>query len=293
MQRIRDAQLPQDAGSFGLEELEAAGVLRQFQGQIDGQHKRLFVLFAVQARELRKQRDGLQRKIDLSKNYFSPVWEKVWQEPCPLKQSELRRKAEAEDARGNAKRVKERDASSLLMTLLGRKGSPKWLHRDERQIGPWFHPSLWHEPMSVMEYRDATGMTRRTVQNVLRRLSAKPVVQRKRPNEPHRYDLSTNHAVRHCYWLTKDVKDTHKRRGWLARTLVECREKTPQHFDQLFESVRPVLDSIEVQSEAQVQKFMTYLDACQEKLYPPIPLLGPADQLSQFGGLSGIMKLLK
>ena len=268
LRRIREASFPDDFARFTGQELESAGLFHSNNDPRKNtsgyQH---YVLLTTQAKELRKHRDLLAHRVELLENYHSPLWDDVWNEPCPVKEAELRRKAEADEARVNEQRRKERDPLASFREFLGKVKIRRWENRDRRRFHHHFQPTLWHNPMSVMDYHEATGLTRRTIQNLLDRLGAQPIAQRKRPNEALRYDRSTNHALL-CDWLVRRVKDRETRRGWLARTLIHCQYKTPEHSAQLFESILPVLESL---TPEQRQQFPRYMGQCKQIVHPPPP----------------------
>jgi len=173
-----------------------------------------------------------------------------------------------------------------LTEIWGKVKTRPWKSRDRRRFFHFSRPALWHEQMSVMDYHEATGESRATIRNMLKRLGAQPIAQRKRPNEPARYDRHTNHALL-CDWLIRHVKDREARQGWLARTLVHCQHETPEHYDQLFESIRPVLESLGIKTTEQRQQFLCYMEQCKQMLHPPLP---PPNLISDlFSGLTGLL----
>jgi hypothetical protein len=289
LRRIREASFPADFDRFTGQELETAGLIHSNNDpRKDTPGYRHYVLLVTQAKELRKQRDGLASRVELLEHYHSPLWHNVWNEPCPIKEAELRRKAEADEARVNEQHRKERDPLAGLTEIWGKVKMRPWKSRDKRQLYYGFRPALWHEPMSVMDYRKATRLTRRTIQNMLDRLGARPIAQRKRPNEPARYDRHTNHKLL-CDWLIRHVKGKEARQGWLTRTLVHCQHETPEHYTQLFKSIRPVLKSLGIQTPEQRQQFLCYMKQCKAILHPPLPpplLLDPINDL--LSGLTGL-----
>jgi hypothetical protein len=74
-----------------------------------------------------------------------------------------------------------------------------------------------------------------------------------------------------CDWLIHHVADKDKRRGWLARTLVHCLHSAQPHFDKLYKSIRPVLNSLDIKSRKQRLEFESYLVRCYAQLHPPPP----------------------
>ncbi len=269
--RIREASFPADFDEFDWQELEDAGLLRGFVNQgLDTKTFRHFVLLATQAKELRKQRDWLARRIELLEHYDSPLWDAVWNEPCPIEEAKLRREAEADDIRNNEQHRKQRDPLARFMEISGKVKVREWEFRDKRRRHRSFRPALWHEPMSIMDHREATGLSRRTIQNMLDRIGARPIAARKRRNEPARYKPHTNHALL-CDWLSRCVKDRQTRRGWLARTLAHCLHETPKHYARLFKSMHPVLASLDIQTLGQRRQFARYIKRRKETLYPSPP----------------------
>ncbi len=284
MERIRDADLPKDAANFNWHDLEAAGLYREFkrpQGW-DDKTFRLFVLLAEQAKLLRAKCSALERRIGVLEDYHSPLWEKVAAEPCPIKQQELRRAAMAEDARINDERFKQRDPFTSMMAIFGNAKLRPWKYRDRRRKFFPFRETLWHEPMTVMDFHEATGLSRRTLHNLLKRLGARPVTERERRNEPARYGPATNGGVL-CEWLKRYVKDLHTRRAFFARTLVYCDHKSPQHYAELVNFMAPAILSLGFKTKAEIDEFKRYVTACKQVLYPPLPsshLLGNLASLS-------------
>ncbi len=134
LERIREASFPADFDKFHWRELEDAGLLGGFVNQgLDAKTFRLFVLLATQAKELRKQRDRLARRVELLEHYHSPQWDAVWEEPCPIKAAALRREAEADDARINEQRRKQRDPLAGFLEMLGKVKRRDWEFRDKRR----------------------------------------------------------------------------------------------------------------------------------------------------------------
>lgn len=287
--RIRDANLPGDAGKFTHEELRDAGLLRRYDrpGGCSDSAFRLFVLFAVQNSELRKQSGQLKHRLTQLEQYHSPLWDDVWKEPCPIKAAELGREAEADDVRCNEQRRKKRDwVFDNLEAIIRAGGRRNWKTRDKRRLHHRPDPALWHDPMSLEDYHNATGISRRTLQNTIDRMGAKPVAPRKRRNEPARFGPATNYALL-CHWLIQQVPDDRARRGFLARTLIHCQQQSPQHYDRLFEEVRPVLKSLCVLTPAQDREFSAYLEECRRVLYP---VLTPPSVLDPFNA-PGLLEL--
>lgn len=263
--RIRDATLPKDADKFPRQELEAAGILDGYNQQGMGEKTfRLFVLLATQTKELRKECERLRGEVELHQNYYSPIRDKAWAECCPIKRAELERLADADEVQVNEQRRKAREPATWLLNY--GKGSQirSWKYRDKRRFLVPFKEVPWHEPMTVMDYHAATGLSRRTIQNLVDRLAARPVVARNRRNEPARYDLETNYAVLRD-WLTRYVKDKDRQKALIVRSLIYCQHKTPEHFDRLFDTLHPIIQELGVTRG----EFVRYFKDCRKILVPP------------------------
>jgi hypothetical protein len=264
--RIREAKLPEEGKSFTLDELKAAG-LADYKRPTHWSDAdfRLFVLFTHQVQELRKRVGGLQDTIKLHETYHSPLWDEMLKEACPIKQAELRRKAEEDDRKVNEARRQQRDPrNGILRAFFDASNFQPWRHRDGTSKFPQFQTAAWHEPMTVMDYHKATGLSRRTVLNILKRAGIQPLAVRKRPNEPASYGTDANAQVL-CQWLTRHVKDPKRRKALAARTLLHCQNATPEHIRFLIEAIFPALTSLSVTD----QDFIAYLDECKTVLYPP------------------------
>jgi hypothetical protein len=289
--RIREAEFPRDVAKFTSPELEGAGLFRGYSRSVGWTDAtfRQFVLFAEQVKELRKESEKLKSRITLLEKYYSPLWDEVWKEPCPIKQAGLRRDAEADDARCNEQHRKERNwVFDNIEAIIRADGSRNWKTRDKRRIHHLPDCALWHNPMSLEDYHKATGLSRRTLQNVLYRLDAKPIAPRKRRNDAANYSPQTNYGILRD-WLVRHVKVPHARQGLLARTLLHCQQEAPKHYDRLFEEVRPVLKSLCVLTPAQDREFSAYLEECRRVLYPVLTPPSPLDPFNAPGllGLFG------
>ncbi len=267
--RICDANLPNDANKFTLEELKSSGLLNSYTRPPGWSDHRFvqFVLLAIQSKELRKQRDALQRRTDNLQRrleellpYRSPLWDEASIEPCPIEEARLRRAAQVDDARVSAERRRQ---ATLVPADPIEFTNQAWKTRDTRSLGFQFQPVVWHEPMTVMDYRQATGMSRRTIQNFLSRSGARPIEARKGRNAPARYGRETNGAVL-VAWLIGHVDDRHTRRGWAARILILTRHKAPTHYEWLLELMCPVVITLGLSGV----EFIEYLSECEEHLHP-------------------------
>jgi hypothetical protein len=246
----------------------------EYPKDLNDDNRWLFILLAAQAKELRNQRDYLARRVELLSSYHSPLWGEVRHEPCPIREFELRCKAEQDDARMDEQRRQELAAPfNRLMDAMVKAQPSEWKSRDASLPHRSFRAVLWHEPMSAMDYHEAIGLSRRTIKDMLDRLRAQPIAPRERPNKSARYARNTNHAIL-CDWLKRRVKDPQKRRGWLARTLLYCQHETPALFAELNKSVRPVLESL----GEPPQEFERYLKKCKAILYPPQQSTVPTDK---------------
>src|SRR5262245_58393618 len=177
LHRIRNAELPRHAGQFTLAELDQAGLTAQFENnQTKGWPESLFktlVLLAIQNKELRRERDRLQQEIEENNEYYSPIRDELRNERDLLKREEIKRRAEADEARVARDRAeKEQSRSVLFRKMLDDLSRQPWIFRDQSHLPR--EPVFWHEPMTVMNYHQATGLSRRTLQNVLRRIKATP-----------------------------------------------------------------------------------------------------------------------
>jgi hypothetical protein len=265
LERIREATLPDDANDFTRQELEAAGMFNGFKHPKDWDDKtfRLFVLFATQAKELRKECKRLRHEVEIREDYHSPRWEDVGNEPCPIKQADLRYEAEAEDARVNEERRKQRDPLSAIAESSKHYRSRKWEFRDARRWWSPNKPALWHEPMTVMDYHEATGLSRRTAQNIVDRLGVLPDNSQRRRNEPALYGQAANVAVLN-EWLTHYQKKPENRKGLIARTLIHCKFESPEHREWMEKALQPAIQSLKLSRD----DFSRYLSVCEKILHP-------------------------
>jgi hypothetical protein len=286
LHRIRKAEFPKDAGQFTLAELRASGLAGKYKQPLDlaDNHFKLLVLLATQNNELRQERDRLRLEMENEKDYYSPVRDESRYEPDPLKQEEINRRAEADEARvardRATKKQSQEDAFRQFVDAFSRR---PWIHRDKRRQ-PW-QAVFWHEPMTVMAYHQATGLTRRTIQNVLRRIKAAPLESRHRRNEPARYGTETNFAVLRA-WLIQYEKKPENRRAWLVRTLLKCAHEMPDHLETLAGALMPVFKSLGIENPANSPQFLEYYRQCEARLYPPSPPLPTAAY-----GISGLLGL--
>jgi hypothetical protein len=280
LRRIRAATFPADAKSFRLEELSAV--------ELDVGYTRpkhwhdsdfcLFVLLATQAKELRREIARLRPKTGVGKDWKSMPLMRSFMEPCPIKQAELERQAKEEKRIADEQRRKQLD---LQAESAHQADARKWKRRDEKYDLHRFRPALWHEPMTLLDYHAATGISRRTLQNILDRAALRPVGGRVRPNDPARYDQPANAYVL-CQWLTHYVKDPVRRKALIARTLLHCEQKAPERFSLLLKAIYPAFESLGVTCD----EFANYVAECRRILHPPPPAsLDPFGQLCR--ALSG------
>ena len=284
LDRIRNASLPRDAIKFTLTELRDSGLAEKYQQPSDlpDRHFKLLVLMATQINELHKERDRLLLEKENGEDYYSPIRDELRQEPDPIKQTEISRRAEADEARVAQDRASRKqfqiDCFHQLSNALGRR---PWLSRDKRRQ-PWA-PTFWHQPMTVMAYHRATGLSRRTIQNVLRRIKAVPLENRSRRKDPARYGTKLNFTVLR-EWLLRYEKKPEHRRAWLVRTLLKYKYEMPEQLETLTNAVIPVLRSLEIDDPGNSPEFMAYYRQCETLLYPPpSPLLG--------SGISALLEL--
>lgn len=282
--RIAEAKLPSDLDRFTWAELEASGMFARYTKQKGWDDKTflLFVLMAEQSKALRKERDNLKHQVELSEDYHSPLRVAAYVEPCPIKKAQLHNKAAAEEQRVNEQRRRERDPVARMLERSKSISARKWEFRDEAHpFFSTFTPARWHEPMTLMDYHEATGLSRRTVKNILDRAGARPLEGRKRPNEPARYGQDSNAVVLQA-WLIQHVKNLDARRALLAQTLAQCKHDMPEHFGRMVEAIIPVVQSLGITTEEQVKEFKAYLAECEQIMFPPLPPSPP----SLFGGLA-------
>jgi hypothetical protein len=266
LSRIREAKFPTDADKFTESELREAGLWEKYTRPEDmgGKSFKLLVLLATQARELRRERDNLRREIDELEDYRSPHRDKLRDEPDPLKRQEITRQAEADEARVAQERAaKKQSFHDAFLKFFGQR---PWLRRDASHTP--YEPVYWHEPMTVMDYHEATGLTRRTILNILHRLGAKPLAKRERINAPAKYGVETNFAILR-EWLVRYEKQPGNRRAWLVRTLLKYKHDSPEHFKDLIQAILPVLESLGINTEEKIKEFRAYVLQCEPILYPP------------------------
>lgn len=269
MQRIREATFPKDLKQFSWPEMESAGLLSKFKhpAKWDNDTFQLFVLFSIQTNQLRKQRDNLKTEVEASKEYYSPLRIAAWMELCPIKQADLTRQALEEEARVNEERRKKRDGHhEALLRNPGGFSKSKWKRRDSRSLFVAFNEANWHLPMTVMDYHEATGLSRRSVQNILNNASLRPAISSKRRNEAPCYGLDANEVVL-VAWLTRYVKDPAQRKPLAVRTLLHCQHETPDEIAFLHRAIEPAIRSLGIEDV----EFYRYMNDCESILYPPPP----------------------
>lgn len=285
--RIRAAEFPKDASQFKLAELQEAGLAAKYKQPPDlpESYFKLFVLLAIQNRELRRQTTRLQVEGEDRREYYSPIRDELRNEPDPLKQAEILFRAEADEARvartREARKLSDEQDMQELVQAFGRR---PWTNRDKRHH-PW-QAVFWHEPMTVMAYHRATGLTRRTILNVLRRIKATPLNTRHRRNDPGRYGAESNFDVLR-EWLIRYQKKPEHRRAWLVRTLLKCAHETPDRLEALVGAVMPVFKSLGIENPASSPHFLEYYRKCEARLYP-LPSRLPVATSS---GISDLVKL--
>jgi hypothetical protein len=266
--RIRQAKFPGDLDQFTLAELRETGLAGKYKQPADlpDKHFKLLVLLALQNNEFRQECALLRIEIENEKDYRSPVRDELHNEPDPLKRAEIERRAEADEARVAHERSQKEQAQVTAFRQFAAAISRRpWASRYKRRQ-PWKAVS-WHEPMTVMAYHEATGLTRRTLQNVLRRIKASPLATRHLKNEPARYGPDTNFAVLR-EWLIKYEKNAKHRRAWLVRTLLKYAHELPEHLKTLFEAVMPVFNSLGIENPGNSPQFLEYYRQCKAILYP-------------------------
>jgi len=287
LHRIQEAEFPNDASQFKLTELRETGLAAKYNQPTDlpESHFKLLVLLATQNKELRRECNRLQLEIEDRREYYSSIREELYNEPDPLKQEEISRRAEEDEARvarnrDARKRSHEQDMQKLVEAFSRRR----WISRDKRRR-PW-QAVFWHEPMTAMAYHEATGLTRRTIHNVLRRIKAAPLDKRHRRNDPARYGVETNFAVL-CQWLIRYEKKPDHRRAWLVRTLLKCAHEMPDRLEALVGVLMPVFKSLGIENPANSPPFLEYYRKCEARLYPP----PPPSPVANSGGISDLAKL--
>jgi hypothetical protein len=270
LRRIDAAKLPGDAKNFTLTEITEAGLTKEYEnnrekGWPDNLFKAL-VLLAVQNNRLREQYHRLVQQIKEQKPYYSPIRDEGLNEPDPVKLAEINHRAEADEARvAKARADKKKSEDDSWKRILEAFGRRTWTDRDKsRRV---YRPFFWHEPMTINDYQDATGISRRTLLNILKRLQAKPVTSRNNLNEPVTYGPNTNYAVL-SVWLTKYVKKPEHRRAWLVRTLLKTAHEAPDFLKALAPALKPVFVSLGISDIANATEFWDYFSQCDSELYP-------------------------
>lgn len=269
LRRIHEATFPRDATAFTLAELCQTGLADNYSqpAELPDSHFKLLVLLATQNKELRRQRDKLLRENEAQEDYFSPIRDQLRYEPDPLKQQELTRQAEADEARVEQIRTERKRAQlSEFERFVAAASRKRWANRDRRQQPR--RAVFWHETMTVMDYHEATGLTRRTLQNLLRRIKADPILKRQRRNEPARYGPANNFAVLR-EWLLRYEKQPEHRRAWLVRTLLKYAHEMPDHLNTVAHAVHPVLESLGINDTPKFEAFLKYYRQCEAIIYPP------------------------
>ena len=269
MQRISEATFPKDLKQFSWLEMESAGLLSKFKhpAKWDNDTFQLFVLFSIQTNQLRKQRDNLKKKTEASEKYFSLLRLVASAELCPIKQADLFRQAQEDENHVNEERRKERDGPyAAMLPNPGGFSKSKWKRRDSRSFIVAFHGTNWHQPMTVMDYHEATGLSRRSVQNILNNASLRPAISSKRRNEAPCYGLDANKVVL-VAWLTRYVKDPAQRKPLAVRTLLHCQHETPDEIAFLHRAIEPAIRSLGIEDA----EFYRYMNDCESILYPPPP----------------------
>ena len=158
-------------GSFTLPELQQNGFCEKYpkkDGISEGSYKTL-VLLANQSEDFRRERDRFKAELEQLRPYHSPFILKAMAEVDPLERERLLKSASEDEARDAKKRAAKQQAEAdemyQILTLLSKK---PWKMRDKRTQP--HRAYLWHEPMTWMDYHRATGLSRKTIQNLLSRL---------------------------------------------------------------------------------------------------------------------------
>jgi len=113
LRRIREAKLPNDAKQFSLAELRETGLAGKYKQPPDlpDGHFKLLVLQAIQIKEIRRECDTLRLEIENEKEYYSLIRDGLRNEPDPIKQAVIRRRAEADEARVARERAEKKRAN--------------------------------------------------------------------------------------------------------------------------------------------------------------------------------------
>lgn len=236
------------------------------------EHFMLVVLLAIQSKELREKCRDLEEQVKELEPYHSPLWDKLHKEPDPLKQQEIRAQIQADQERdAQLKAKKKQDIYEFIARLGSTYPIRKWEIRDKKHVP--YQAVFWHEPMTVNDYHNATGMSARQLRNVLHRLNAEPLQDkstRKRRNEPLRYGVETNLKV-FCEWLIRYQKDLEVRRAWLVKTCLKYKHEKREHFQSFLDAIMPVLKSLDLNSGDALEQFIKYHHEVDRLLYPPPP----------------------
>ena len=262
LRRIREAELPCDAKQFNLDELESAGFCKLKRAGLDTNNYKLLTLLDSQTKELKKECKRFRDELELQKKYHSPLWDKAGDELCPIKALAFGQLAQEDEQRVGEKRRKS-DPFTRFMESFQNEPVREWKSRDKRRSLSRIQPVLWHEPMTLKDYHNATGLSRATVRNILRRAGARSIPGPRRRNEPERYDSEANAAVL-CGWLTRHVKNIDHRKSLITRTLLHCEHNSPDQLGVLFEAITPAYESLHINPD----EFENYFSECKKILYP-------------------------
>jgi hypothetical protein len=291
--RILRANLPADAKSFTLAEMDAAGITASY--QMEGEFRRLrkeyeiayrlLVLALAKCKLLQAENDRLRQSLDEVQPYCSPLHLIAWNEPDPVKAAALRGKADADDAQKEAAKRQREEAEWQMIERSATSLAWKKKSRDRRPKR--VKDRLWHVPMSREDYVKATGVTRRTVEGFLRSIKAKPLRSRQRSNERELFGPEINYQVLH-QWLTRWTRDVSLRRIYFCCTLFHCRREAPTEAKRLLSTLMTCWSSLEIAEEtpAERREFVAWLKKLSA-LYPPPPPNNYSDLSSVYFGIRG------
>lgn len=293
--RILRAEFPKQADEFMLPLLEQARLTKGFTqppSWSNGEFK-LFVLLAIQVRELRRQCDEFRREraelldelADL-RHPFSPLRLLAMLKLDPVEEAELNRQAAEEERRMTAtrERKKQEQEEAQLRDLEGRNSKP-WTRRDEPVHRP--SPCLWHQPMTQEDYRRATGLSRPTIRSALRAIGAHPQAKRPKANVAHKFAAETNFGF-FCDWLTRRERNHKKRSIHFAKNLLFCSYEAPDQLPLFIQKTKPVWQAVG-RTRQQRKEFIAYLKQLESILFrkpSPVPPSAGADLYAE--AVSGV-----
>jgi hypothetical protein len=203
---------------------------------------------------------------DLTAGLRSPKREQAENEPVPAKAAALRAAARLDEEQALLT-LRDRSSGEAGARALAEAFEKGELHitrirnpkkrlkfaQRRRELKPDRPPKIcaWSQPMSQVDYRDATGLSLKTIQRFLSRIKAHPKIRGRHAAVSDRYDVNVNLKIL-AHWIGSWVGDSEHAAGLAAATMAYANAHDRLFREKVIHALFPVLKRRKLLSRTKV-----------------------------------------